>query len=54
MQTERNRTLTVVFVVLSLLAVGQIMAAAKKSADKEAQARVIYSGQFKGHVEPCG
>lgn len=27
---------------------------AGKHAAKNAEARVIYSGQFKGHVEPCG
>ncbi|MCL4306409.1 hypothetical protein KJZ99_10870 [bacterium] len=28
--------------------------AADKQASKAQKARVIYSGQFKGHVEPCG
>jgi len=55
MQKSRNRATTVVFIALSLLAAGQMLAAARKTAiSKDAQARVVYSGQFKGQVEPCG
>lgn len=37
----------------SVLVFSQLMLAAKQGS-KNAEARVIYSGQFKGHVEPCG
>ncbi len=51
------RALTGTLVVLGLLSLSQMFAATKqadKQAAKHAQARVLYSGSFRGHVEPCG
>jgi len=45
--------LTAFVLVVFVLSFSQLLAASKKVA-KDAQARVIFSGQFKGHVEPCG
>ncbi len=39
--------------VACVLVFSQMLLAGKEIA-KKAEARVIYSGQFKGHVEPCG
>ncbi|MBK6764897.1 MAG: hypothetical protein IPG71_00940 [bacterium] len=39
--------------LVAILSFAQVLAAAKHAA-KGAQARVIYSGSFRGHVEPCG
>lgn len=47
------RALTTFVMVACVLAFSQALLAGKQAA-KNAEARVVYSGQFKGHVEPCG
>ena len=54
MQSFQARTLTVAVTILGVLALSQILWAAKQAVSKDTQARVVYSGQFKGQVEPCG
>lgn len=54
MQLNHDRATKVVLVMLGLLVCSQLLWAAKHSVSKDAQARVVYSGQFKGQVEPCG
>lgn len=56
-RTPRNRVVNrrasaVVLLLITLLASQALWAA--KHTPKGAQARVIYSGSFRGHVEPCG
>ncbi|MCB1061264.1 MAG: hypothetical protein KDB65_13665 [Calditrichaeota bacterium] len=48
------RVLTLFVMAVSLFAFSQLFAASKKGEKKDVQTRLIYSGQFKGHVEPCG
>lgn len=56
-QSDRSprslRVFTGVLLVLGLCSLSQMLAADKLAA-KHAQARVLYSGSFRGHVEPCG
>jgi len=47
------RALSMFVMVASVLVFSQILLAGKQAA-KKVEARVVYSGQFKGHVEPCG
>jgi len=47
------RALNGFVLIASVLMFSQMLLAGKQAA-KHAEARVIYSGQFKGHVEPCG
>lgn len=53
-QRARHAVLAVLLLCLSAAPAAAAKSASKNTRSKPTAARIIYSGNFQGHVEPCG